>query len=364
MTIFRRVVFAALLLAWTAPARAQAARRPLNPRYHKKAGAAAKAPERPPFLGGGWTPQASEAVRRFVEVHGSSAALYDANTPPAAAIAWDGSAFFGDPAEAVFHKLVVEVEFKFSEDFWREVPLGYGRQKIRAAYEQFASLPKTLWPMQPAYHQFRKYFFASYQDTCRKVGRKECRGYLAKLLIGYTEEEAREYAKAALAEESAQKPGLEREGTSDVDPRPVFWPRGLAPVPEIKELVAVLRAAGVDVWAVAPEPQAVLMESVSYSGVDPSRCLGIKQGSDRSRYDGILREPIPIRGGMVDAVVGALGRAPAFVVAAREEDLPLLEYSPGLRLVLDDGEPELRKRAKQDSALLQPLFTILLTKRR
>lgn len=362
MTIFPRAVLALLLLVCAAPARAQ--RRPLNYRRRKKQSEAAKAAEPPSLLGKTWSPEARAAVRRFVEVRGSSSPVYNADAPPAAALALDGAAFFGDPAEAVFHKLVVEAEFRFSDDFWKQVPLGYGRQKIRAAHEQFSGLPKSLWPTQPAYHQFRKFFLASYQETCRKVGRKECRGYLAKLLIGFTEEEAREYAKAALAEEAAVAPALDREGESDVDPAPVFWPRGLAVVPEFAQLVGALRANGVDVWAAAPEPQAILVEAAALAGVDASRCLGIKQGSERSRYDGNLREPLPIRGGAVDAVVSALGRPPDLVLAARLEDLPLLEYTAGVRLVLDDREAELRRRAKLDGAVLQPLFAVLLTKRR
>lgn len=362
MTIFRGVLAVALLLFFAAPARAQQ-RRPLNPRY-KKRKAAAAAPAVPRLLHGTWSAQADEVVRRFLDVHGSSSTAYDASAPPAAAIAWDGTAFYGDPMEAVFHKLVVEAEFKFSEDFWKRVPLGYGRQKIRAAYEIFSAQPKKLWPTQPEYHQFRKYMLASYQDTCAKVGRKECRGYLAELLIGFTEEEMRDYAKAAMAEEAAQKPRLDREGVSDADPDPVLWPRGLIPVPEIVELVRVLRANGVDVWAVAPEPQAVLTESALAGGVDASRVLGIKQGSQRARYDGNLKEPVPVRGGMVDAVVSSLGRPPELVVAARIEDFQMLEYCPGLRIVVDDPrEPGVHKRAQVDHALLQPPFAVLLTPR-
>lgn len=361
MTIFRRGIFFALLLL-APPARAA---RPLNPRYGKKKKAAVSAPQAAPrLLHGGWTADADAAVRRLVELHGSSSTVYDADVPPAAAIAWDGTAFFGDPAEAVFHRLVVNVEFKFSEDFWKEVPIGYGRQKIRAAYEQFITLPKHLWPTQPAYRQFRKYFLASYQDTCAKVGRKECRAYLAKLLIGFNEEQAREYAKLAMAEELKEKPRLEKEGESDVDPDAVLWPRGLIPVPEIAELVRVLRANGVDVWAVAPEPQPVLVESALSGGVDATRVLALKMGTQRGRYDGEIKEPQPIRAGMVDAFVGALGRPPALVVAARAEDFELLSYGSGLRIIIDDArEPGVRHRGQVEHAVLQPPFSVLLTKR-
>lgn len=365
MTIFRHAIFLFLALAAAVPARARSRRRPLNPRYHKRNAAATARPEVPRLLHPGWTADADAAVRRFVDVHGSSSTAYDAASPPAAALAFDGAAFFGDPAEAVFHKLVIDVEFKASEDFWKRIPVGYGRHKIRVAYEQFAALPRNLWFTQPAYHQWRKYMLGSYQDICRKVGRKECRVYLASLLIGFSEDEVRDYSKAAMAQELAQRPRMDREGVSDVDPDPVLWPRGLKPVPEFAELVRVLRAAGVDVWALAPEPQPVLTEAAALLGVDQTRALGLKMGTARARYDGTVHEPQPIRGGMVDAWVRTLGRPPALALASRREDFELLEYCPGLRLVVYDPlEPGVRKRGQVDHAVLQPAFSVLLTKRR
>jgi hypothetical protein len=359
LTIFRRVIFLALALFCAAAASAEPPRRPLNPRKRRPAGAAgpAKPQEAPRILPGRWTKEIDRAVREFLEVRGSSGTAYDENLPPVAALAFDGAAYsVGDPSAAVFYRLVERGEFKFSEDFWKQVPLGYGRQKIRAAREQFMALPDTLWPSQPTYRQYRKYFLASYRDTCVKVGRKECRSYLARLLIGFTDEELRDYARAALDDEAKEPARVEKVGLDDVDPEPLLWQRGLVAAPEFAALVAVLRGAGIDVWTMAPQNQEILLEAATRAGVDASRVLGIKHFKDREKLTGQLREPIPVRGGALDAVLKSVGRAPSLVLGARREDFELLGYSAGLRLFIDDGDADVVKRAKAQGALLQPFF--------
>ena len=356
MTIFRRLLFLVVLLGCAAPALGYGYPKPKNWRKLKKKPAAAATAEPPPGpdIGSGWSAKARQALDELLAVRGSSAPAYNAQVPPVAVIGYDGLGADGDAAEAVFYRLVTEVEFKLSDDFWRQVPIAYGRQRLRADYEAFSPLDKKLWPLQPEYRDFRKGFLSSYQRVCSLVGTRECRSYLASLLIGFTPDEARDYAKNALAEEAKQKPRVEAIGDSDDDPRPVRWRRGFAPRQQVARLIAALRAAGFDVWVIGMDAQPVLLAASADLGVDSSRCLGIFQHTEHSRFNGRPKEPIPIRVGAVDALVNAVGRRPTLAVAASASFADLLLYADGLRVVVGD-DAELAKLLA-GGAVVQPAF--------
>ncbi len=124
----------------------------------------------------------------------------------------------------------------------------------------------------------------------------------------------------------------------------------------MKDLVGILRAAGIDVWAIGLQPQPQLVAAAELAGIDASRCLGIRQNTDRDKFAGRLREPIPIRGGAVDALVGSLGRPSELVIAARDDFELLMLYGGGLRVLVDRGDTALRRKFEAAGALIQPQF--------
>ena len=115
----------------------------------------------------------------------------------------------GDPAELVFLRLTTKADFRFDDEWWKIVPIAYGRQPARAAYEHFIHLSSSVWQSQPGYHQYRKAMLASYIGLCRSVGRRECRQYLMRLWAGWKEEDAIDYSRAVINEEKGRPAGLE-----------------------------------------------------------------------------------------------------------------------------------------------------------
>lgn len=351
MTILRKLAAFLLLLACAGSARAYNYPKPKNYRKTFK-----KKPAEPALdLGPGWTPAARQAIAKLVEVRGSSAAAYNENVPPVAVIGFDRLGADGDVSEAVFYRLVTEVEFKFSDDFWKQVPIGFGRQRLRADYEMFSTQPKKLWPTQPEYLDFRKRFLDGYQRICAETGVKECRGYLAALLFGFTADDARGYADRVLADEAKEKPRVELIGDSDTDPQPVRWKRGYALRPQISRLIAVLRENGFDVWVLGLDAQPLLLSEAVPAGVDASRCLGIDQHTERSRFNGRLKEPIPIRVGAIDALQAMVGRRPNFAIGSWAPFADLLLYADGLSIQVGK-DAEMAKRLQGSPAVVQPLF--------
>ena len=352
----KKIYFAVVIAACALLASpVSAARRPKNPKRAKKSSAAAAPaaststasafPAEDRLPPGRWTPSVREALEALVNRRGKSSKEYDERRAPVAVFAWNHCALDGDPAEAVLHRLLARVELKLDEAFWREVPLGFGRQRARVTHQELISISSAVWSSQPSYRQFKKAFAKGYRDICVKVGVKECRIYLAELLKGFAVDEAREYAAAALAEEAKLLPGEHRYVDEDGDLDPVIFRRGLRAIPELDALARLLRARGFDVWALSPDASPILEASVPFYGLDPSRGIGIEQGQVKKLLDGKAIEPVPVRGGAVEAVSSKLGRSPDLTIGCRAEHTDLLAFGSGIRLVLERGDPGLRALA-------------------
>ncbi|MFI5349005.1 MAG: hypothetical protein ACHQ2Z_05650 [Elusimicrobiota bacterium] len=308
------------------------------------------------LMGGRWTPEVRAALEKLIADRGRGAAGYDPKIPPVAVLPWSDAAVAGDPAELVFLRMVTEANFKFDDSWWELVPIGYGRQPTRAAYEQFIELSTTVWTSQPSYQGWRKGMLASYLSLCRGVGRKECRSYLARLWAGWRLDEAQDYSKKVLDDEKKQIKNVEMVPGEPGDRKPLRARRGLRVIPEMRDLVAKLRGAGFDVWIIDDLPQPVLAASTLDYGIDPSRAYGVQNSTDGARMGADVLRPVPTRGGKTDAVQSLLGRPADLVLGRDSADFDVLAYGDGVRIVLD-MDPELVRKAGERGWLVQHAFS-------
>lgn len=333
--------------ASTAPATGEAA---------PSAAAAAAPPTRALALGR-WRPEVRKALEDFMAARGKGSALYDPQSPPTAVLAFNDAMVVNDVGEVVFQRMVEHADFRFSDEFWRDVPLVYGRQRLRAAHDIFAELPVSVWPQQPAYHQYHKGFLKAYRDMCDNLGRLECRTWLVKLLRGYREEELGFYTMTAIGEEHMRPVSEEAVRDSPEDAAPVLIRRGLARIPEMQDLCAALREAGFDVWFMDADAQQELEAVARDYEVDASRVCGVRGKVTADKLSGGIMAPVPIRGGKTDVLMSKLGRAADLVVGAGLDDKELMEHGSGLRLLLDRGDAGMRKLAAEKNWLVQPAFS-------
>lgn len=350
-------IVALLLLVLPCGAFARAQKRPLNPRRRRAVAAPNTPAPQQRRLAGRWSEPIVEAVDLLVETHGTGSAGYDETAPPVAVLAFTEGLIDGDFAELVFWKLVRQADFRVDDDFWNIIPLAYGRQRIRAAYEEYREKPQSAWSSQPEFHAFRKGLLKSYRDVCEKVGRTECRVYLARLFRGYQLDEARVYAEQVWDEEVSREETLDPVPGYPGDPEPLTMRRGIRPVIEMVELARRLREAGFDVWTAALVAQPVLESAVPKLGLDVTRAAGIKQAQFKDRLTGRVLEPIPARAGRIEAVIKRAGRTPVLVVGAMADDEALLSYGSGLRILLDSGDQALLSQAARRRWMVQPAFT-------
>ncbi|MBI5622523.1 MAG: haloacid dehalogenase-like hydrolase [Elusimicrobia bacterium] len=367
------LLIAGLLVAAAAVESAHAYRKRKNPRRKKAAAAAAVQPAGPvvpagppPLLAPGrWDPGVRSRIEEFIRSQGKDAPEYDPNTPPVAVFALNDVLIVNDLGEAVFQRMalssqtaVAAFDFRLDEDFWPILPAAFGRHRLRADYQQLLAVPVSVWPSQPAYRRMRKGFVRMYRDFCSQRGRKECRGLLARMFKGYSEDEAVSYAKDVILDELNRPLGLEFLEDRGSDPAPERIRTGLRPVPEMKDLLAVLGKEGFDVFVVSEDSQIALRQLVKHFGLPPERGLGIKVAMSSSTFflSDEVEPPFPFRSGKLEAVLSAGGRPPAVVVARGADDAALLSYGEGLRLLIDDGDQSLRRVGMDRGWLIQPAF--------
>jgi hypothetical protein len=371
----RFILLAALLMVFSAaPA---LAKKPRNPHWGKKrpdysqtaastgtavsVSTAPAGPRIPRLPAGRWRPEIKEALEIFIAAHGRDSRGYNAGQPPVAALAFNDVAVINDVGLAVFQRLVDRADFKFSDAFWQEVPLAYGRQRLRAAYGIFLEQPFSTWMRQPSYQQYRKGFFQAYRDICVKLSPLDCRTWLAKLLIGYGEEELAAYTRASIGAEYLRPIGTElvADAMDDRDPVPVR--HGLAWVPEIRALIDRLRDAGFDVWVIDANEQHEFEVVAAQADFDPTRVQGIRSKVVAEKLSSVILQPVPVRGGKANVVSARLGRPPLLVVGSRRDDQELLEYAApqALHLLLDRDDPDLLRLAQDRGWLIQPAFPAL-----
>ncbi|HVA67432.1 MAG TPA: hypothetical protein VNK24_10990 [Elusimicrobiota bacterium] len=368
-------IFCAAALCATFGAAACAYYTPRNPHYHEGDGKksavaeksakndAAQSPEKvsaesaKDVLGpGAWTPAARTAIDGLIAAEGFSSKGYDARKPPVAVLSWEGVFFVHDAAAEVFDQMVLSARFKITPEFWRIIPVAYGRQKIFAAYQQFSILPQSIWEDEPAYLQFRKYFVQSYQNQCEDESWSACRAFLAQLFAGFTPEEARHYAATVINAQLERPLGAGIFAAGPEDRSPARVEEGLRVVPEVSGLVAALLQAGFDVWVVDQDPQPVLEAATAPAGVPASRVVGIRVKAVKGVMTGDIDGDVPARGAKTAAVVAALGRAPDLVVGASSDDAALLGYGKGVRVLIDHGDKKLDAKARKKGWIVQPAF--------
>ena len=330
--------------SWDSPARKRRAAAP--PSTHKprtkshrsrglktRAASPAKAAPTKLLAPGRWRPDVAEAVEQAMAAKGRDTEEYSSADPPVAAFAYEDVAVTGSIAESLFYRLVSRAEFKFSETFWAQVPAQYGAARIRAAYDNFRTQPRSAWPNDPYYRIYRKGFFRCQESVCLHWGAKRCAEWRVRLLVGFPEVELRPYIKATLEEEFQRPVGQETVEEFSGDPSPVRVRVGLRRITEMEDLFFRLKDRGFDVWVLSDAYQWAAEEFAKEYGVHPTRVLAIRA---KVSDGGVLTEetliPVPKGAGRAEAVAMFIGRPP--VLACGDiGDLSLLDYGRGLRVL-------------------------------
>ncbi|HOX43396.1 MAG TPA: haloacid dehalogenase-like hydrolase [Myxococcota bacterium] len=303
----------------------------------------------------GFRPEVRAALERL---------LAASHTPGAVAtLDLDNTCVHHDTGEAVFHSLCREGRLDLEavlaapgvwESFTRDPALPDPRPLVRACLDDPRRLPAAA-----------KGLVRAYWALLERLGKETAYAWCAFLLTGLREDEVRSESRRVLAAELARPLGQDRLEDRPGDPEPVLIAAGLRPYAPMQALVRALRAAGIEPWIVSASNRwTVEVFAGEHLGIPPERVIGVRPRVVAGRVSAALDPEVPLTvgPGKVEAIRRLIGRLPVLAAGDSGSDWEMLCASTGLALVIDHGDPGMRRRVAGRPAagpprfLLQPRF--------
>jgi phosphoserine phosphatase len=117
-------------------------------------------------------------------------------------------------------------------------------------------------------------------------------------------------------------------------------------IPQVRDWVRRLQAAGVHCWVVSGTNQWLIRAGAEMFEIPPERVLAIANVVRHGRLTAELRRPFTFRKGKAAAIRAALPRPPEMAFGNTANDIAMLECATRLAVAVEPDE-ELRKMAEQ-----------------
>jgi phosphoserine phosphatase len=322
-----------------------------------------------------WSPRNHAVLTRFLRDHGKTSPAYDTKSPPFAVFDWDDTSAFHDCGDALFRHQLWNLELRLTKDQFRALLkddirgvttlAGPRPLKLRDLHADLVAdyaflheryrgpgATATLDELRrtPQFQDFVSKMLAlydGYTDT-EAIGPTYSYVWMLYFLAGYTPDEVRAMARAAIRSELGD--GLRRvtwKGpagfASKVGPIDVTFRGGLRVHPEMQNLMASLRSAGIDVYVVTASLKQVVEvfagpEGFGYN-VPADHVLGmeLEANADGKLLPAYKAGWVPTyRAGKVEAIRRKLGGRgdPVFAAGDSDGDVEMLSEFRGTKLAL------------------------------
>ena len=200
---------------------------------------------------GGWEPSVRERLDALIERNRGNPDAY-------AVFDFDYTTAIGDLSYVCMWHLIERFEFK-TDDYRKMLTVGV-TPGLRQEAESVASIAERLKPFagtdltaRPEWREFARRYWALYRDLAAEVGEYNAYLWRVRIFTDYTPEDLRSLAKAAVSRALAAGGGLRADATAPTEKR------GLAITPEVKDLFAELKRAGIAVYIVSGSLQETLV---------------------------------------------------------------------------------------------------------
>lgn len=162
---------------------------------------------------------------------------------------------------------------------------------------------------------------------------------IAKIFSGFTPQEAADVTRAAIQAEGREVGTTELYGVSIA--------RGLAPRPEVIELMQFLKTCGVDVWVVSASTEVAVRAAMEHFGIE-AKVIGVRSVVAGGVFTSALEAPMPIVEGKVDCMRVYINptEPPLVVVDDSMTGLPLLETAD-IKVVVQKNPELVREAARR-----------------
>lgn len=341
-----------------------------------------------------WFEQNRLRLDAMIEEHGRGGAQFDATAPPVAIFDWDNTVIKNDIGDAtVFYMLRTGAVLQPPDRNWRLTSsflTADAAQALSGACDGIAA-PGERLPTHQAIGETCATEIVTVYTTAQTTGKKAAfagwnyrrmepaYAWAAQLLAGYGAEEARRMGERALQAALVRQQGATQ--TIGVAKGLTAWLRFY---PQMRDLIAVLKARGFDVWVVSASPQQIVEAAASHVGIQADRVIGIRL----LERDGKLTASIAGCGDVADGanelityiegkrcwinkvIFGVSGGAAmqrqmdlakrqVFAAGDSDTDVSFLQDATGLRLVLNRNKKELMCNAYANAHgtwIVNPMF--------
>ena len=204
---------------------------------------------------GGWEPSVRERLDALIERNRGNPDAY-------AVFDFDYTTAIGDLSYVCIWRILERLDFK--ADDWRELLAGGVAPAFRQEAEALADIAEKLRPLSGSdltareeWRGFIRRYWALYRRIGDEAGESAACGWRTRVFTGYTPAELRSLAKTAALQAIASGAGLRRDSNAPTEKR------GFAIAPEIKDLFAELRRAGISIYIVSGSFQEALAAMTS-----------------------------------------------------------------------------------------------------
>jgi phosphoserine phosphatase len=308
-------------------------------------------------------PDARATLEATIRAHGRP--HLPADERPAVVVLLEYVAWDGDPGLAVFEHVVANMAFVVDEAFFQSIPFWAGRDELRRAHELLSASEAAA--MGEERDEGRRQALHAWHDGLRRVERRlrwreggepACL-FRAQLLRGLFAADVTALAEAAFEDSDAlfepaptRRRGRAREPQAAEEAEAGRWFTN-RPRAAVRELISGFQRWGFDVWIVSRLNQRVAEAAAARLGVPAHRVLGLKTHRDEEgRLTSDFEPPVTCGGRRTSDLRRALGRQPVAVVAGAPADRDLLAVASVLRMVVDVGDPALKRVAEEEGWLL------------
>lgn len=247
---------------------------------------------------------------------------------PLAVFDCDGTVIKGDIGEAMLYRQIELFFFKVSPaSVWPDHPAG---SELDRLYHNLRDAPGARSDESPEFRRFADLILSWYFDqNAAGMVEKGCMN-IVQLFAGFSCDEVRRFARETYDYELRSPVSTRTLGGRTL-------PRGIRFIEESVALIRDLQRHQFDIWAISGSNQWSVEPVFSAMGISLDRVIGISLSLENGILQPTATEPVPIKSKKVDALRQHLDHRPLIVASDSPFDIPLLQYSAGIKVLVASG---------------------------
>lgn len=245
---------------------------------------------------------------------------------PVAVFDCDGTIIKGDIGEAMLYHQLERFQLRVSPaNLWLDHPK---REELDNLYNALAALPVEKRTTDRRYVSFSEMVLEWYFGQLMEGKTEKACADIVKLLSKFTLEEVEKIARATFQEEVQAPVSTRKFGKHNA-------PKGIRYIFESVKLLTELQSRGFDIWAVSGSNKWSIQPVFERLNIPRERLIGIDLEASANVLTPRVQNPVPVLEGKVEILKQKLAEPPLIVVSDSTYDVPLFEYSRGLKVLIN-----------------------------